>query len=178
MSEIISCPSCHRKLQVPESLLGQDVQCPTCGATFVGAFQSQGPSPALRSQSSAPATGPRPRIGGYDDRPAHREDYDDHGEDRSYRGRRRDLRPHRGAAVLTLGILSLIPCVITAVILGLIAWIMGQTDLSEIRAGRMDPDGEGMTNAGRICGIIGTCLYGALFALWLLGAMVAAGSGF
>ena len=33
MPEIITCPSCQRKLQAPESILGQDVQCPSCGAT-------------------------------------------------------------------------------------------------------------------------------------------------
>jgi hypothetical protein len=35
---------------------------------------------------------------------------------------------------------------------------MGTNDLREIRAGRMDPEGEGQTQAGRICGIIGTFL--------------------
>jgi hypothetical protein len=35
---------------------------------------------------------------------------------------------------------------------------MGNNDLAEMRAGRMDPEGEGLTNAGRICGIIGTIL--------------------
>jgi hypothetical protein len=33
---------------------------------------------------------------------------------------------------------------------------MGNTDLAEIRAGRMDPEGESTTNIGRILGIIGT----------------------
>jgi hypothetical protein len=38
------------------------------------------------------------------------------------------------------------------------SWIMGNNDLQEIRAGRMNREGEGQTNAGRICGIIGTVL--------------------
>jgi hypothetical protein len=41
-------------------------------------------------------------------------------------------------------------------ILGPVAWIMGHIDLGEMRAGRMDPSGEGLTNAGRICGIVAT----------------------
>ena len=67
------------------------------------------------------------------------------------------LKPHRGTAVLVLGILSLVVgCV--GMILGIIAWTMGNTDLREMAAGTMDPSGESNTKAGRICGIIGTCL--------------------
>ena len=36
MSTIINCPACERGLQLPESLFGQQVQCPTCGHTFTG----------------------------------------------------------------------------------------------------------------------------------------------
>lgn len=64
------------------------------------------------------------------------------------------LDPHRGSTILVLGILSLVFCVI----LGIIAWVMGNHDLEEMRAGRMDPSGEGMTQAGRICGIISVVL--------------------
>src|SRR5262245_6590693 len=177
MQEIISCPSCHRKLQVPESLIGQDVQCPTCGATFVGAVGAPtAPGPAVQAQHGQPAPAPRPPHGDYDDRRPYRDDYGDREEYRYGRGPRRDFLPHRGSAVLTLGILSLVTCVI-GIILGIIAWVMGQSDLQEMRAGRMDPEGEGMTNAGRICGIIGTCLYSGLFVLWLLGVMFSLAAG-
>lgn len=81
------------------------------------------------------------------------------------------MQPHRGTLVLVLGILSLVIC---GIVLGPIAWVMGNNDLKEIRAGRMDPTGEGTTNAGRICGMIGTILnvvcivgYGALMVLGL-----------
>ena len=67
-----------------------------------------------------------------------------------------DLQPHRGALILILGILSLVPCGLG--LLGPIAWVMGSTDLKEVEAGRMDPDGEGPTRAGRICAILGTVL--------------------
>jgi hypothetical protein len=36
---------------------------------------------------------------------------------------------------------------------------MGNKDLKEMRAGRMDDSGEGTTNAGRICGMISTILF-------------------
>ena len=62
--------------------------------------------------------------------------------------------PHRGAMILTFGILGIACCFP----FGIAAWIMGNTDLAQIEAGMMDPSGKGTTNAGRICGIIGTIL--------------------
>src|SRR5262249_47575212 len=112
MQEIISCPSCQRKLQVPDSLAGQDVQCPTCGATFVASAAATTVPPA---DSSAPTRSAPPAPAGTDraplpDRPPRRriedEDEDDYDADRPRR-RRRDLLPHRGAMILTFGILSL-----------------------------------------------------------------------
>jgi hypothetical protein len=55
---------------------------------------------------------------------------------------------------------------------------MGNNDLAEIRAGRMDPEGESSTNAGRICGMIATilgiiglvCGCGAFIFIMILGA--------
>ena len=64
------------------------------------------------------------------------------------------MKPHRGTTILVLGILSLVCCHP----LGIAAWIMGNTDLKEMAAGTMDPTGQGTTNAGKICGIIGTVL--------------------
>ena len=58
------------------------------------------------------------------------------------------LRPHRGGAVLALGILGLLTCFV----LGIIAWVMGKNDLREMDAARMDPSGRGTTQAGKILG--------------------------
>lgn len=84
------------------------------------------------------------------------------------------LRPHRGTAVLVLGILGLVICVIC----GIIAWVMGNNDLREMRAGTMDPTGEGMTRAGKICGMIAVILNVVALGIWLLVmcGMVAAGA--
>jgi len=73
------------------------------------------------------------------------------------------MKPHRGTLILVLGILSLVCCGL----LGIAAWLMGNTDLKEMAAGTMDPTGQGMTNAGKICGIIGTVLtiLGAIFCI-------------
>jgi hypothetical protein len=80
------------------------------------------------------------------------------------RGPRRDCEPHRGTTVLTVGIISLvcltISCVPVGAILGLVAWVMGQRDLRKIKKGDMDPTGQRTTQAGWICGILGTVLNG------------------
>lgn len=79
---------------------------------------------------------------------------------------RRRLKPHRGGTILTLGILSL---VFHCIPMGIIAWVMGHTDLAAIRGGEMDRTGEGSTRAGMICGIISSIL----FAIGAIGAVVA-----
>jgi hypothetical protein len=38
------------------------------------------------------------------------------------------------------------------------AWSMANKDLLDMRDGLMDTDGQGMTNAGRICGLLATVL--------------------
>lgn len=87
------------------------------------------------------------------------------------------VKPHRGAVVLVLGILGLLLCFI----LGIVAWVMGTGDLHEMAEGRMDPSGRGLTQAGKILGIIATCL-GILGVLWvilsfvILGGAIAAGA--
>jgi hypothetical protein len=64
------------------------------------------------------------------------------------------MKPHRGTLILVLGILGLVICAP----LGIAAWVMGAGDLKEMDAGTMDPSGRGATQAGKICGIIGTIL--------------------
>lgn len=86
------------------------------------------------------------------------------------------LTPHRGTMILVLGILSLLMCAP----LGIPAWLMGSHDLAEIKAGRMDPEGESLTQAGYIMGIIGSILmiFGVLMiCLWIAFAAVLVGGG-
>ncbi|HYT90260.1 MAG TPA: hypothetical protein VEL76_16250 [Gemmataceae bacterium] len=154
MAEIISCPSCRRKLQAPETLQGHDVQCPSCGATFTANFAVP-PPPYVRPAPSYEAREQRSGPG-----------RDDYGLDEEQRqrgewgGPRRPAQPHRGAAILTLGILALVGLVlcVPGLILGPIAWAMGNHDLAQIRAGRMDPSGLSSTSSGHTCGIVATVL--------------------
>jgi hypothetical protein len=86
------------------------------------------------------------------------------------------LKPHRGVVVLVLGILGIVVCFIC----GIIAWAMGNNDLREMAAGTMDPSGRGMTQAGKICGmigvilaIVGMCIYALLVIIAGAGAVMA-----
>ncbi|NIP27419.1 MAG: DUF4190 domain-containing protein [Phycisphaerae bacterium] len=74
------------------------------------------------------------------------------------------LAPHRGVVVLVLGILGLVVCFIC----GIIAWVMGNNDLRQMDAGSMDPSGRGLTQAGKICGMISCILAIIGIVIWLL----------
>jgi len=75
------------------------------------------------------------------------------------------LAPHRGVLILILGIVSIACCFIC----GIIAWVMGNNDLKQMAAGTMDRTGEGLTKAGKICGIVGIAIQILILALQLLG---------
>jgi predicted ferric reductase len=82
------------------------------------------------------------------------------------------LRPHRGGIILALGILGIVCCFI----LGIIAWVMGNNDLKEMAAGRMDPSGEGLTQAGKICGMVSVILQIVVILIWILFMAIGIGS--
>ena len=65
-------------------------------------------------------------------------------------------KPHRAGTILTLGIVGLILTFGCGLgwIMGIVAWVMANTDLREMDAGQMDPSGRSNTQAGRVCGII------------------------
>jgi hypothetical protein len=52
--------------------------------------------------------------------------------------------------LLAFGILSWFVCPI----FGILAWILGNADLAEMDSGVMDPEGRGMTQVGKILGMI------------------------
>ena len=83
------------------------------------------------------------------------------------------LEPHRGTLILVLGILSLVLC---SFFTGIPAWIMGKGDLAKIKDGMMDPEGEGSTKAGMICGMICCIINAVLIGLFIL--LMILGSGF
>jgi len=66
----------------------------------------------------------------------------------------------RGVLILILGILSI---VLFGPLTGVPAWIMGHSDMKDIRAGRIASHESGLTNAGMVLGIVGTCLGALVF---------------
>lgn len=191
MGDIITCANCQRSLQVPENFLGQKVQCPDCGHTFV----ATGSSANVQPKSASPPPLP-PRDS---DRPVRRRRLDDDDEEfvprRSRRDRfgedmdndddddgygsirkvRRRYPPHRGGLIMALGLISLIGgwlfCL--PVVVGPVAWILGQIDLRAIREGRMDPAGESMVRTGQVCGIISTIIL--LLSVVVIGCLILTG---
>ncbi len=117
----------------PRSRDDELIRCPECGARL-----SAGSPRCVRC-------GARPDE---DDRP------------RGRRPRREESEPHRGTAVLTIGVLSLVfsVCAPIGLTLGIVAWVMGQGDLAKMRRREMDREGQGPTTGGWICGIIGVGL--------------------
>jgi hypothetical protein len=89
----------------------------------------------------------------------------------AYRGGRRDAEPHRGTLILVLGILSIVTSMmlpIVAPVLGIIAMILGRSDMKKIRKNEMDREGLGTTQAGWVCGIVGTVLGSLCCVAWVL----------
>jgi predicted Zn finger-like uncharacterized protein len=128
-----------------------EVPCPACGKLMD------------RDARRCPTCGERVQEGRR--RNVRREFEEEEDEDRPRRRpHRRDAEPHRGGLILTFGIISSAtlfvcwPLAPVALGFGIAAWWMGQGDLRKIRSGAMDPDGEGTTQAGWICGIVGVCL--------------------
>jgi uncharacterized protein YbaR (Trm112 family) len=174
MAEILTCPKCEKKLQVPDQFLGQTVQCPECRHQFVAQQSAVSATPIPAPSSAGTQESGRRRSSRYDE-----DDEDDdfdvrRGRD-DYPRRRRvhhDYAPHRGGLVMALGLVALVGgfAMCVPVIVGPIAWILGTIDLRAMREGRMDPSGEGMTRNGQICGIISTLLLllGGLFVIFAI----------
>ena len=127
---------------------------------MVNAPASSAPKPMTAPSAPKPPPTRSYDDGGELDRPRRsRRDMDD---DNRPRGPRRPV-PHRGGEILTFGLLALLPCCLTSIIFGIIAWMMANSDLKEMRSGRMDRDGEGLTQAGRALGIVGFVLWTGMF---------------
>lgn len=79
-------------------------------------------------------------------------------------------QPHNGVLVLVLGIVSCMVCAL----LGPVVIYLGHAALSEIKAGRMAPDGHGLVMAGTVLGWIGTAQL--ILGLGFFGCILMAGS--
>jgi len=145
---IVFACTCGQQMQIEDRYAGSQIRCPRCGQSLVAPL-AQGQQPG-----AAPQAGPVPQPLGPVQFPP------------GYQGM--GLRPHRGAMILTFGILGLVICVV----FGIVAWVMGNADLREMAAGTMDRAGEGMTRAGKICGMISTILLIVVVAFWTVGMVI------
>ena len=151
-----TCSNCSTVLRVADEHLGKQARCPHCEALNIVSPEST-PQPIAKS---APDFNP-------------------------YRGpsntavRTNYQLAHRGGMILALSIVSIVcnPFMIP----GIMAWVMGRSDLKKIRSGVMDREGEGLTQAGMIIGMIMTILYGLgmllYFGLIILMLFAAAAGG-
>jgi hypothetical protein len=149
-------------MRLPEEMLGQEARCPGCGCVF-----TPGPKTPVSAgesgRSPAPVTAitePSPLRPSPAPIPSAEPEEEERPWERTQRRRtRRDSEPHRGPTILILGIIGLVVGMLCGVGLpfGVAAWVMGYRDLRKMRyAKSMDPEGEGMTQAGMVCGAIGT----------------------
>jgi hypothetical protein len=149
MPTLVNCPSCDRKLRVPDDMLGTRVKCPSCGGKFDAVADSDGAAPpplpgasdqappaldeleevpeGVQSKPAAPTRPARDDEDAVQDRPSRRQrwrDEDDDEDDDRERGRYRapprwQGEPHRAGLVLTFGIIS-----VSSLVVGLFAWVI------------------------------------------------------
>ena len=157
------CTGCGQKLRVSDEHAGKMARCPQCG-TIARVPDPDGPP----SESTPPTEAfPRPDQSQPTPKPESRPVAENPFAENPYTpphqpqispaispGSSRHLQPHRGGAILALGIAGIACCVIC----GIIAWAMGSSDLKRMQAGTMDPSGRGLTQAGMILGIVATVI--------------------
>ncbi len=89
MAHLITCPECDKHLQVPEDLVGRQVQCPECQHRFIAAVaQEQEPSKAKTpNETDEPAAWDKRSTRAGVSKKTSRRSYDD--DDDDYGDRRR-----------------------------------------------------------------------------------------
>lgn len=167
------CVGCGNLLRVPDKHAGKNAKCPGCATLNTipntipdGAdnFQAgNNPFDNSQAQPSVPEKTPVPNpftgSGPYPYQPQN-----------AYQGvpGYSHLPPHRGGAVLALGLISTIGNILLCCIFpmlgivmsvpGIFAWVMGTKDLKKMSLGSMDPSGRSLTQVGLVFGIVGVIL--------------------
>lgn len=154
------CTGCGQMLRVADEHAGKKARCPACGT--ITEVPPSGSLAAPAEESNNPFSGgysPAAEANPFADRPEQAASPYASPFAPSM-GSGSFARPHRGGLILTFGIVGILCCMP----FGIAAWVMGASDLSEIRAGRMDPSGESTTRVGMILGIVSV----GFAILWLL----------
>jgi hypothetical protein len=143
----IPCSSCNQRLEIPEELAGQTIECPACNASLAVPSPEPTAPPTSKIRIKKPeaeSVAKQVRTGALTKEVA------------SLKIKLTDAQsvktlPHRGGMILTFGILGMVCCTPFSIA----AWVMGHNDMKLIKAGAMDESGAGTTKAGMICGIVG-----------------------
>ncbi len=137
------CAGCGNTLRVPDEYAGRPAKCPEC--------QQISQVPMVAEPATAAPLEP-PAV------------YPDNPYASTEQSSATVLRSHRGGLILTLGLLSILCCNL----LGIAALLMGNEDLAAMDRGEMDISGRGLTQAGKILGIIALVLMGVVIVLQVL----------
>ena len=144
MAEFVVCPHCNKKLRVPDHLLGQNVKCPACAATFTVPAANAAPMTAdapdevrsSRRQQDREEFSERPRSRRAvdddeeaDDRLRRRSEEEDEFDDKEDRKRRRRRRRRADAAAAVLA-----PA-IALLIIGGLGLLMGVANIAFVASG-------------------------------------------
>lgn len=152
------CPGCGRLLRVGDEHAGRQARCPACCTIYV---VPSGQTPA-RTPGQPPTAPIAPDGNPFGDRAEGLGSGVGTVVPEWAASPTRNAIPHRGGLILVLGVLAWI---IGCPIFGVVAWIMGSSDIREMRCGRMDPAGLGITQAGYVLGMINSIL-------WIIGAVL------
>lgn len=186
------CPGCGSSLRVADEHAGQQARCPACQTIYVVPYTTHREDVPVVAAVSNRWYMRTPDGRGYG--PVARrelEEWHQQGrvgagceirsdEDPVWRTAAHLLpplppsrEPHRGGLILALGILTWVACPL----FGILAWVLGEMDLRAMREGRMDPQGESLTQIGRILGMAYIMIVLAfvvlVFGVLLLGIVVA-----
>lgn len=148
------CPGCGRLLRVGDEYVGRQARCPACSTIYV--------VPSVPIPADGPTSPIAPGGNPFGNRPESPENAVGRAPPAVAASLARYTTPHRGGLILVLGVLGWI---VSCPVFGVAAWMMGASDLREMRCGRMDPAGEGITQAGYVLGMINSLL-------WIVGVVI------
>lgn len=159
-------------MRVADEHAGKRAKCPKCGAVIpVPAAGSPPPMPAPAETPFGGPAGPPVSTNPFADLPEPSQN--PYAPPTSPYPVTPRFVPHRGGQILTFGIIGILCCMP----FGIAAWVMGSTDLKRIKAGEMDPAGQGLTQAGMVLGIVSVVLAALGVLLQIIMMVVAAGAG-